>query len=363
MRPTPMSAFIPPVTGVFGIASAVVANTYDSSGVFRTRSNSVKRRRREDEDSQSAFDLTRDSPPLTLPAPLTLDVSAIRALMVDAASKAAETETLMTEKGVNKSNKQLATSVIALFKLIEAVVEKAIIPMAETGNGPNAGAGAPCPPRIPKEVSELREALETAEKSAIVFNADLGPLPLANRAALSGNFTAGLRAAAIATAGSDASKAAESVRAAADALSCASKLEFLGQSSKRTGGDGVAGGGGGFCSMPVKLSFEDRSERIHFERTLREKCGIRATISLPYGVREEQKKFHNLLKEKYSDQLVMSRPDSNKLAFIAFTKTDGDRQWTKVNDTFPIDPACLHRTPERGSTPAPGSPMSQNTQQ
>ena len=68
-------------------------------------------------------------------------------------------------------------------------------------------------------------------------------------------------------------------------------------------------------------------------------------------------------KKKYSEHLVMSCPDSNKLAFIAFVKTDGDKQWKAVDDTFPIDPACLHRTPERGLTPAPGSPMSQNPQQ
>jgi len=253
----------------------------------------------------------------------------------------------------------MAASILALFKLVEAVVEKAIIPLAENSNGNNVGASHP--PRAPKGTSELREALETAEKSSIVFNADLGPLPLANRSALSGNFTAGLRAAAIATAGSDATKAAESVRAAADALSCASKLEFLGQSSRRSGGEDAAGGG--FCSMPVKLSFEDRSERIHFERTLREKCGIRATISLPVGIREEQKKFNAILKEKYGDRLVMSRPDSAKLAFIAFTKAEGDRQWSAVNDTFAIDPACLQKTASHTPVNVPGSPPPQNSQQ
>ncbi len=42
--PPPISLFIPPVTGVNGVPGAVAANWYDSSGNFRGRSSSVKRR-------------------------------------------------------------------------------------------------------------------------------------------------------------------------------------------------------------------------------------------------------------------------------------------------------------------------------
>ena len=63
MKPIPMAAFIPPVTGVFGLASNVVANAFDASGQFRNRMGSFKRRRADGGDSQSPFDLTRDFPP------------------------------------------------------------------------------------------------------------------------------------------------------------------------------------------------------------------------------------------------------------------------------------------------------------
>ena len=60
----------------------------------------------------------------------------------------------------------------------------------------------------------------------------LGPASAANRAALAHNLTAGLRAAAIDKAADKPDEATEGVRLAADALSCATKVEFLGQSSQ-----------------------------------------------------------------------------------------------------------------------------------
>jgi hypothetical protein len=345
MKPIPMSAFVPPVTGI-GHASAVAANLFDPSGVFRTRNHSIgKRRRVENGEEQSPFDLTRDYPPLSMPPPLILDVSSVRALMVEAAAKVVETEGFMAEKGASKHDKSLAGSTIALFRLLEAVVEKAIIPMAENSSSLSSVMATCAPPREDKATADLRNALEVADRTAIIFDADLGQQPLANRSTLASNLTAGLRSAAISKSNSDVEVAAEAVRITADALSCATNLEFLGQSSKKVtrvvAGVAVAPT---HCSMPVKLTFDDKGGRLHFERTLREKCGVRSTISLPIGVREEMKKFQTDLKTKYPEKLVMTRPDSEKLCFIAFLKTDGDRSWTLAPEQAAIDPACLNYT-------------------
>ena len=348
MRPVPMAAFTPPVTGV-GHPSAVVANMFDTAGVFRPRTFSgQKRRRMEQSDPWSApYDLTRDYPPLTMPPPLVLDVSSVRALLVEAASKAAETEALAAKKGASEPTKTLAGSAIALFKLIEAVVEKAIIPLAENSSSLSAVTATCSPPPEDKGKAALRKALETAEKTAIVFNSNLGNMPIANRTTLSHNFTEGLRLAAIDKSGADPVVATEAVRAAADALSCAAGVEFLGQSSRRptvTGGAGVEAAA--FCTMPVRLTFEDRGGRQYFERTMREKCGIRSTLSLPNGIRAELKKFHNSMKEKNPEKMVMTRPDAARLCFICFTKTEGDKSWSQSPDTGDIDPACLNPTTE-----------------
>ena len=347
MRPVPMAAFTPPVTGI-GNPSAVVANLFDTAGYFRPRTFSgSKRKRVENGEESTPFDLTRDYPPLTMPSPLVLDVTSVRALMVEAAGKVAETETLLADKGVSKGNRLLAGSTIALFKLLEAVVEKAIIPMADNSSALGAVLTTCSPQREDAGRAALRRALEDAEKTAIVFNSDLGSQPIANRNTLANNFTLGLRAAAIDKSESDPVVAAEAVRVTADALSCAANMEFLGQSSKKPVAVGGAGAEPNYCTMPVRLTFEDKGGRMYFERTLREKCGIRSSLSLPNGIREELKKFHNAMKAKYPEKIIMTRPDSNKLCFIAYTKTDGDRAWALAPDTGVIDPACLGTASDR----------------
>ena len=99
----------------------------------------------------------------------------------------------------------------------------------------------------------------------------LGPASAANRAALAHNLTAGLRAAAIDKAADKPDEAAEGVRLASDALSCATKVEFLGQPSLKAKPLTVTDDDGNetvmeraFCTMPVRLEFEDRSGRLHF---------------------------------------------------------------------------------------------------
>jgi hypothetical protein len=65
MKPIPLRAFIPPVTGTKDRPGAVISNLFDSSGNFRERTASLKRRRIGDErDMDDAFDITRPYPPL-----------------------------------------------------------------------------------------------------------------------------------------------------------------------------------------------------------------------------------------------------------------------------------------------------------
>ncbi len=127
--------------------------------------------------------------------------------------------------------------------------------------------------------AELKAALTRADRTAVVFDADLGRLLVANRATLNGAFAAGLRAATVKVA----EDVNEGIRVINDALSCADDLDFVGQTSsqkidKRDPANPVTLP---FCTMPVKLEFQNRNNRIHFEKTLRKHCNLKATISLP----------------------------------------------------------------------------------
>ena len=50
--------------------------------------------------------------------------------MVEAAKSAAETKTLLAGKNTSAPNKLLAGSVMALYGLVEALLEKALLPLA-----------------------------------------------------------------------------------------------------------------------------------------------------------------------------------------------------------------------------------------
>ena len=93
--------------------------------------------------------------------------------------------------------------------------------------------------------------------------------------------------------------------------------------------------------MPVLLEFEDKNVRQHFERPMREKCGVWTSMSLPTGIRIAQKALHARLKVDYPDMIIMLKADSESLSFTAMVKKDGDKHWNMIPDKFTIDPDCL----------------------
>jgi hypothetical protein len=132
--------------------------------------------------------------------------------------------------------------------------------------------------------------------------------------------------------------AAENIRVADDALSCATDISFLGQATKpytnkRNASDPR---NGTFHTMPVKLEFPDRNSRIYFERMMREKCKIKAAMSLPLGIRKEAELCRKTVLEKFPGELVMIRAEAEGLRFAAFHKKDGEGKWIRCPETYKI---------------------------
>jgi len=346
VRIIPMSQFVPPVTGTGGDPSSVMANSYDLNRLFRSRTGSVKRRREENSGLEELFDITRDYPPLVEPGRQNLDLSVVRSLLVAASAAAKELATLSTNKKLDDNTRRITDACMSLYKLVEATIECAIVPM--TGGAARYRASGP-PPPDPEEV-KLKLALETAEKSVVVFGANLGTAQIGNRNTLSANFTAGLRNAAISKAGEDAAAAAESVRQVADALSCADGLDFVGRTSTAYNERGGRGGepegaaattGPSFYSMPVKLTFPDRDSRIYFEQTVKKHCGVSAKMDLPKSLRTASADFGTSLRTKYPGKIIFVKTDSRRKLFTAIAKKSGDLSWDRVEDTMAITPAML----------------------
>jgi hypothetical protein len=218
--------FIPPVT-IGGKSSPVVANLFDGSGNFRQRQGSVKRLR------------TAVAVPPPIPK---LDVGRIRDLLVKANKMAGTIRTRFSGDGASEEMKELARFNMTLLDLVSAVVEEGIIPMSSpvvpsfasvAGSTPTAPI-VPSKPRAEPGTAELKAALTAAEKSAIVFDVDLGPSPVANRATLNGAFAAGLKTATLKVAAEAGGDANEAIRVVNDALSCADNVDFKGQTVGRS---------------------------------------------------------------------------------------------------------------------------------
>jgi hypothetical protein len=172
--------------------------------------------------------------------------------------------------------RELAGFSLKMFDLLAGVWERVVRPaVSSPTSGLAAGSRAPKPPPKPDAGKrELMEALAVSEKTSILYDANLGLVPIANRQKLNNALSVGIRETAVLRAERDGADPAEAVRVADDALSLVTNLSFMGQASRPVKDTA-------HCSMPIRLEFEDRGSRIHFERTIRAQCGIRATMSLP----------------------------------------------------------------------------------
>jgi hypothetical protein len=358
MRPPPLAAFsaefVPPVTGVNG-SPAPVANLYDTNGVFqgRGRANSVKRRR-VTEEIDAVYDLSANYPPLTMPQRPMVDLEKIKGLLVAAGSAAEELKVLMDDPNLDPRVVAITRMNFAILDTLNAVVECGLMPISgtATGRGGAGGGGAVSgaktapatapKPAVPAGLKELREGLERADRESILFDADLGAATLANRSALAAAFSSGIRAAAIANAENAKVEPAEAVRIMNDVISCVNDMEFVGAASKKfLSKNPTDERNNKFCTMPIRFKFDDRNTRIHFETSMKKYCNLRATISLPRNVREEQTAFQREVKARYPDEIVTVRPDIRSLSLRAFRKVHGQKEWTKCPEFTELLPGTL----------------------
>ncbi len=345
LKPIPLSAFktsfIPPVTGHQGLL-APTANSFDSSGHFRPRSGS--KRRRENEEIDQVFDLSSPYPPPQVPPRSKIDMKKIGELLVAANELGENIKKIADDPSTDLGAKTVCGMSLALLQIVNALMEDGLAPLA-AARGAAAAAGPPPSAKPPAQpgLRELREGLEKAERECILFDANLGTAPIANRSSLATGFSAGLHAAVTAKAAENGGNAGEAIRVIDDALSCVVEMEFLGTKSqpyinKRDAQDPK---NKSFCTMPVKLKFEDKSARINFEQTARREMGKRAVMSLPLPIRLEQQAFLTALKKRYSEEIVTVRPDVRSLSLIAFRKRDGDRGWTRCHESLELLPGTL----------------------
>jgi nicotinamide mononucleotide (NMN) deamidase PncC len=131
------------------------------------------------------LDLSRDAVAPSLPTAPKLDVGRIRGLLVKANESASTIRSRIVSGSATEEVRELAGLSISMLDLDSAVVEEGILPMASSSAASFATAvgatvsGIPPPsrPRVEPGTAELRAALASADKTTIVFDADLGAAP------------------------------------------------------------------------------------------------------------------------------------------------------------------------------------------
>jgi hypothetical protein len=146
------------------------------------------------------------------------------------------------------------------------------------------GPPAQTPSGNPRE-KKIRQAILKAEKSTVIYNAELGNVPVMNRDTLARKVTILLHEKARSEGEyKDNPKFAE--EAVDDFLSCAS-LDFLGRGTKpfynrKNPEDPM---NKTFCTVPIKLTWKSKEERIRGEQAIRRICKSKCSTPYPRKIR------------------------------------------------------------------------------
>ena len=188
-----------------------------------------------------------------------------------------------------------------------------------------------------QHLRKVKQEIAKAEKSTILFDLDLGQVPVINKDTLSKKVTCAIHAAA--EEGEEVKKGNITARDAEemldDILSCTS-LDFLGNGSKKffNSKNGNDSRNGTFCTVPTKMTFKTKDERIRAEQTLRKVCKVRCSIPYPKKLREI---INNMVQEgrKASPgNYIKVKVDTDKMmvSAIASVKQDNNKYvWQDLN--------------------------------
>jgi hypothetical protein len=185
----------------------------------------------------------------------------------------------------------------------------------------------------------FRSAIRDAEKSTLVFNLDMGKVPLLNKDTISRKATMALTAMAAAKEKSRNSiPSQEAVDAIDDVLGASQDMFFFGNGTS-TYRHPIDKRSGSFCTVPVCYVFKDRDIRTKAETMLRAKCGINCTVPYPPTVRECIRQIVADTKKEFGNNFVRVTVDTGAMVFKVARKLPDDAAdpgWKYREEDIPI---------------------------
>lgn len=183
------------------------------------------------------------------------------------------------------------------------------------------------------------QAVKEAEKSVLVFNLDMGKVPIMNKTTLSANVTKDITLKAAKIDGNANGRPKEdTVVILEDTLSMMKGMEFFGKVTKPNKAKSVEESGK-FHTMPVNMIFKERDSRNRAEQVLRKHCGLQCTVPYPQRLRLMMKKVMEEQKETHKDSFIQVRVDTESMALKVSKRTNNT--WENNIATIPIPESVL----------------------
>jgi len=184
----------------------------------------------------------------------------------------------------------------------------------------------------PPEVKKFKEAVKDAERSTLVFNLDMGNVPILNADTISKKATLALTSMAAKAEGKNGSMPSlDAVAAIDDVLSVTKGMNFFGKATKpyKNPKDPNTGK---YYTIPVKYDFKDKDTRIRAETTLRERCKVNCSTPYPTILRECIRQTVNHFQGKYPKDKVRVQVDATNMCLKVLRRpADPGSSWVSLD--------------------------------
>jgi hypothetical protein len=195
-----------------------------------------------------------------------------------------------------------------------------------------------------KKLRNFRESIRNAERSTLVFNLDMGKVPVMNKATMSKRATLALSSMAAKVEKSNSTiPSEESIEAIEDVLSMVNNMELYGTETRsyKYPNDPLTGA---FYTVPVKYEFKDANIRSKAQKVLRKTCGAHCGIPYPPVVRECIRQLVARVKNRHPDNFVRVTVDTDNMVFKVARQPPKDAEdpsWQYRQGDIPIPDLAL----------------------
>ena len=197
----------------------------------------------------------------------------------------------------------------------------------------------------------FRDLVNEAEKSSVIFNLDMGRVPIINKETMSIKATSALTAmAATAENRPGLNPSGDTVAAIDDALSVAEKISFFGNTTKSLTGKGAMSGA--YCTIPVCYKFPSKDIRSKAEHVLRTRCKVSCATPYPQALRACIKAVIEDGKRARPDDFCSVTVDMAQLSLKVSWRAKDTSTWTRYDKLIPI-PSSVMEDPNKVSAEPP----------